>query len=113
MSAIDSVVDFECPISCYLTTMVPKYSFSTTTFNHTQVSKHREQLENLAVLPHPPYSPDLVPSDHHLFGALKDALCSKRFLNVDEVLEEVAASTGFKLVPKGDRCSFFLVVQGC
>lgn len=26
------------------------------------------------VLPHPPYSPDLAPSDLHLFGALKDAI---------------------------------------
>jgi histone-lysine N-methyltransferase SETMAR len=31
------------------------------------------------VLPHPPYSSDLVPSDFHLFGPLKDALCGKRF----------------------------------
>jgi hypothetical protein len=27
-----------------------------------------------AVLPHPPYSPDLAPSGFHLFGILKDAL---------------------------------------
>ena len=26
------------------------------------------------VLPHPPYSPDLAPSDYHLFGPVKDAL---------------------------------------
>jgi histone-lysine N-methyltransferase SETMAR len=26
------------------------------------------------VLPHPPYSPDLAPSDYHIFGLMKDAL---------------------------------------
>ena len=26
------------------------------------------------VVPHPPYSPDLVPSDFHLFGPMKDGL---------------------------------------
>jgi len=31
------------------------------------------------VLPHPPHSPDLSPSDFHLFGPLKDALCRTRF----------------------------------
>jgi len=33
---------------------------------------HRE------VLPHPAYSPDLAPSDFHLFGPLKEALGGKR-----------------------------------
>jgi hypothetical protein len=27
------------------------------------------------VFPHPTHSPDLAPSDCHLFGAIKDALC--------------------------------------
>jgi histone-lysine N-methyltransferase SETMAR len=41
------------------------------------------------VLPHPPYSPDLVPSDFHLSGALKDAIRGKRFGSDDEATEEV------------------------
>jgi hypothetical protein len=81
--------------------MVLKYSFSTTSLDHTKVSKCKEQSKNLAILPYPPYSPDLVPSDCYLFGALKDAFRSNRFGNVDEVIEEVAASTGFKLIQKG------------
>jgi len=28
---------------------------------------------------HPPYSPDLAPSDFHLFGLFKDALRGRRF----------------------------------
>jgi hypothetical protein len=31
------------------------------------------------VLPHPPYSPDLAPSDYHLFGPLKEHLGGKSF----------------------------------
>jgi len=32
------------------------------------------------VLPHPPYGPDLAPSDFHLFGPLKDVLWGHRFV---------------------------------
>ena len=31
------------------------------------------------VLPHPPYSPDLAPSDFHLFGPLKEHLRGQKF----------------------------------
>ena len=31
------------------------------------------------LLPHPAYSPDLAPSDFHLFGPLKDPLRGRRF----------------------------------
>jgi histone-lysine N-methyltransferase SETMAR len=31
------------------------------------------------VMAHPPYSPDLAPSDYHLFGPLKEALRGRRF----------------------------------
>ncbi|PNF17997.1 hypothetical protein B7P43_G13443 [Cryptotermes secundus] len=31
------------------------------------------------VLPHPSYSPDLAPSDYHLFGFVKDQLHGQRF----------------------------------
>ena len=41
------------------------------------------------VLPHPPYSPDLAPSDYHLFGPLKEHLGGKRFRNNEEVIQAV------------------------
>ena len=42
---------------------------------HTSL-KTVEHIANLGrtVLPHPPYSPDLAPSDFHLFGPQKDGL---------------------------------------
>ena len=53
--------------------------------------KTQEAITKLgwAVLPHPPYSPDLAPSDFHLFGALKDNIRRKRFGTDEEVVEEV------------------------
>jgi histone-lysine N-methyltransferase SETMAR len=37
------------------------------------------------VLPHPPYSPDLAPSDFHLFGPLKESLQGRKFILDDDV----------------------------
>ena len=37
------------------------------------------------VLPHPPYSPDLAPSDYHLFRSLHNFLKDKIYQNKDEV----------------------------
>jgi hypothetical protein len=36
---------------------------------------------NLVIFNHPPYSPDLAPSDYHLFTYLKNRLRSQRFNN--------------------------------
>jgi hypothetical protein len=81
---------------------------------HTSL-KTQEAITKLgwSVLPYPPYSPDLAPSDFHLFGAIKDAIAGKRFRSDDEVIEEVAVSAGFRLVQDGDTCSCFSLVQGC
>jgi hypothetical protein len=37
------------------------------------------------ILPHPPYSPDLVPSDYHLFRPLSSNLCRVFFSNNAEL----------------------------
>jgi len=42
-------------------------------------------------LDHPPYSPDLFPSDYHLFPGLKKQLKGRHFLSCTEVI--VAAET--------------------
>ena len=40
-------------------------------------------------LPHPLYSPDLVPSDFHVFGPLKAAMGGKSFRSDEEVQQAV------------------------
>ena len=40
------------------------------------------------LLPHPPYSPDLAPSDYWLFADLKRMLQGKRFGSSEEVISE-------------------------
>jgi hypothetical protein len=40
-------------------------------------------------LPHPPYSPDLTPSDYHMFGPLKEAMGGKKFRFDEEVHQVV------------------------
>jgi histone-lysine N-methyltransferase SETMAR len=47
---------------------------------HTaRATQGRFQELQWEILEHPPYSPDLAPSDYHLIGALKRHLGSKRF----------------------------------
>jgi hypothetical protein len=46
---------------------------------------------NFEVLEHPPDSPDLAPSDYHLFGPLKDALRGRHFASDEDVKEVVHA----------------------
>lgn len=41
------------------------------------------------LMPHPPYSPDLAPSDYYLFPNLKKWLGGKRFADNEEVIEAV------------------------
>jgi [histone H3]-lysine36 N-dimethyltransferase SETMAR len=40
----------------------------------------------LELLPHPPYSPDLAPSDFFLFPKLKEKLAGQRFASNSEVI---------------------------
>ena len=37
------------------------------------------------VLPHPPYSPDIAPSDYHLFLSLSNHLMGKEYQNIEDV----------------------------
>jgi hypothetical protein len=82
------------------------------TANHT-----RELLRhyNWEVLDHSPYSPDLAPSNFHLFGPLKKHLGRRRFATKGEVQQAVmswlqALDTNFfcagtdALVYRWDKC---------
>ncbi|KAK6750447.1 hypothetical protein RB195_002430 [Necator americanus] len=46
-----------------------------------------EKIEELGweVLPHPPYSPDLAPSEHHLFRSMQHSLAERKFTIREEV----------------------------
>ena len=47
---------------------------------HIAKSSHEKLLElGWIVIPHPPYSPDLAPTDYHLFRSLADHLRDKKF----------------------------------
>ena len=45
------------------------------------------RANNLCILPHPSFSPDLAPSDFFLFGYLKDKCKGHRFGSVDELID--------------------------
>jgi histone-lysine N-methyltransferase SETMAR len=56
------------------------------------------------VLPHPAHSPDLAPSDYHLFGPLKDAPRGRHFPDVNEIkgsFSDVLRSRGIKFCTTG------------
>ncbi|KAG6800714.1 Ammar1 transposase [Apis mellifera caucasica] len=61
-------------------------------FHHDNARPHtslvtRQKLLELSwdVLPHPPYSPDLAPSDYFLFRSLQNSLNGKNFNNDDDI----------------------------
>lgn len=49
-----------------------------------QVKQVLEEMK-WKVLPHPPYSPDIAPSDYHLFRSMAHGLAEQRFTNYEEV----------------------------
>jgi transposase len=50
---------------------------------------------NWELFDHPPYRPDLAPSEYHLFTYLKNWLRSQRFINNEELMEGVTTWLGF------------------
>jgi hypothetical protein len=62
------------------------------THRSSQIRKTTRELlrrYNWEVLDHPPYGPDLAPSDFHLFGPLKKHLDGRRFATDDEVQQAI------------------------
>ena len=57
--------------------------------DETRIAKIAKLHElHLELLPHPPYSPDLAPSDYWLFADLKRMLQGKRFGSNKEMISE-------------------------
>lgn len=74
----------------------PHLSESNVLLQHDNARPHtsfrtREQISKWGwtTLPHPAYSPDLAPSDYHLFGPMKEALRGQRFSDDGEVISAV------------------------
>lgn len=66
---------------------------------HQTSLKTMEHIASIGwtILPHPPYSPDLVPSDFHQFKLMKDGLHGQHFLSNDTIIAAViqwVSSTG-------------------
>jgi len=56
--------------------------------SHTaNVSQQKLQQLGFTVLPHPPYSPDIAPSDYFLFSPLKSVLRNKNFNSSQEITD--------------------------
>jgi len=60
---------------------------------------------NIEILSHPAYSPDLAPSDFYLFGYLKDKAKGKRFCDENQILESIREE--FFAIPKHQLESVF------
>ena len=61
------------------------------------------------LVPHPPYSPDLAPSDFHLFPNLKKDLAGQRFTTDEEVID--AVDSYLEDQPKNFYCSSIEAVR--
>ncbi|CAF4622816.1 unnamed protein product [Rotaria socialis] len=53
----------------------------------------QQKIEQLGweVLPRPPWSPDLAPSDYHLFLSLRNYLCNKHYEDFNELKLDLTA----------------------
>ncbi|GFN96582.1 histone-lysine N-methyltransferase SETMAR [Plakobranchus ocellatus] len=75
-----------------LDSCMAELSFNTPTHTHTHTAQRtKEWLEHYrwGIIPHPAHSPDLAPSDFHLFGPLKGHLGGKKFEDEDELIGEI------------------------
>ncbi len=89
-----------------------KNSLEDAILHHDNASSHTSNLtfsylneKNISILPHPPYSPDLVPCDFYLFPKIKKSLKNKKYLKVENLARAVQAVTSS--IPKEDYRNCF------
>jgi histone-lysine N-methyltransferase SETMAR len=54
--------------------------------DHSVLVQEELEKQQITVLPHPPYSPDLAPCDIFFFPCLKGKLCGRRFQSAEEIV---------------------------
>jgi histone-lysine N-methyltransferase SETMAR len=54
------------------------------------VTQQKIRELGLEVLPHPPYSPDIAPTDYHLFKPLQHYLSEKEFEDEEDVKDIIS-----------------------
>jgi histone-lysine N-methyltransferase SETMAR len=76
----------------------PRLAYKKILFHHDNAPAHTytvvaAKLMELGfqLVPHPPYSPDLAPSDYYLFSNMKKWLAGIRFYSNEEVIAETNA----------------------
>jgi histone-lysine N-methyltransferase SETMAR len=57
----------------------------------SEMTQQKIKELNLEISDHPPYSPDLAPSDYHLFRSLQNHLNNKKFERFEEVNDAIIA----------------------
>ena len=62
-----------------------KFLQSSARHHIAKITQHKIEELGWELLPHPPYSPDLAPSDYHLFRSMQHFLEDKKFKNSEEV----------------------------
>ena len=84
---------------------IEKVLYSIMTMPHTSLVTRQKLLElGWDVLSHPPYSPDLAPSDYFLFRSLQNSLNGKNFNNDDDIksyLIQLFANKNHKFYERG------------
>lgn len=54
-----------------------------------KITRHKLLELGWEILPHPPYSPDLAPTDFYLFRSLQNYLNGKQFQNIEDIEENL------------------------
>ena len=67
-----------------------------------KIVKDYVEEQELQVLPHPPYSPDLAPCDFWLFPTPKERLAGKKIYRVIDLAKAVFSN--MRSIPKEDHC---------
>jgi transposase len=62
--------------------------------DNSPMHKSKAAIQKIAsmrvkIAPHPPYSPDLAPSDFFLFVHIKQKIAGQEFLSADDLLEAI------------------------